>query len=66
MRADFSTLTDIARLMRDLPDPDSAARDAARARHGDLTKPPGALGRLEDLAIWYCAWRGAARAPRRW
>jgi nicotinate-nucleotide--dimethylbenzimidazole phosphoribosyltransferase len=26
-----------------------------------LTKPPGALGRLEDLAAWYCGWRGDAR-----
>jgi len=26
-----------------------------------LTKPPGALGRLEDLAIWYAGWRGVAR-----
>ena len=29
----------------------SAAMEAARARHGTLTKPPGSLGRLEDLAI---------------
>mgnify|MGYP001819708042 CR=1 FL=1 len=28
-----------------------------------LTKPPAALGRLEDLAIWYAGWRGQAR-PR--
>ncbi|MFO7757277.1 MAG: nicotinate-nucleotide--dimethylbenzimidazole phosphoribosyltransferase [Roseovarius sp.] len=62
MRADFSTLSDVACLMRDLPGPDPAARDAARARDADLIKPPGALGRLEDLAIWYCGWRGAARA----
>lgn len=62
MRADFSTLSDVARLMRDLPGPDLAAREAARARDAELTKPPGALGRLEDLAIWYCGWRGAARA----
>ena len=62
MRADFSTLDDVTRLMRDLPVPDPAALEAARARDAELTKPPGALGRLEDLAIWYCAWRGAARA----
>ncbi len=62
MRADFSTLQDLRRLMRDLPRADVAARDAARARDAQLTKPPGALGRLEDLAIWYCGWRGAARA----
>ena len=32
------------------PDPDAAA--AARARQDTLTKPPGALGRLEDLSVW--------------
>jgi len=32
------------------PDPDVAA--AARARQDMLTKPPGALGRLEDLSVW--------------
>jgi nicotinate-nucleotide--dimethylbenzimidazole phosphoribosyltransferase len=62
MRADFSTLTDVTRLMRDLPGPDTASLEAARARDAELTKPPGALGRLEDLAIWYCGWRGSPRA----
>jgi nicotinate-nucleotide--dimethylbenzimidazole phosphoribosyltransferase len=62
MRADFSTLDDVACLLRDLPRPDTAAIEAARARDADLTKPPGALGRLEDLALWYCGWRGTARA----
>lgn len=28
---------------------DAAAADAARARHDSLTKPPGSLGRLEEL-----------------
>lgn len=31
--------------------PDAEALAAARARQAQLTKPPGALGRLEDLAI---------------
>jgi nicotinate-nucleotide--dimethylbenzimidazole phosphoribosyltransferase len=26
-----------------------------------LTKPPAALGRLEDLAIWYAGWRGVEK-----
>jgi nicotinate-nucleotide--dimethylbenzimidazole phosphoribosyltransferase len=30
---------------------DAAAMDAARARQSQLTKPPGSLGALEDLAI---------------
>lgn len=44
-----------------LPGVDAAARAEAEARNGQLTKPPGALGRLEDLALWYAGWRGDAR-----
>jgi nicotinate-nucleotide--dimethylbenzimidazole phosphoribosyltransferase len=35
------------------PDPQAAA--AARARQETLTKPSGALGRLEDLSVWVAA-----------
>ena len=45
-------------VLQNLPAPDGATEEAAAARNGQLTKPPGALGRLEDLAIWYAAWRG--------
>lgn len=62
MTAGFSTLADLDALLRDLPAPDAEAARAARARDAQLTKPPGALGRLEDLALWYCGWRGDARA----
>ena len=58
-----TTLDDLAALIAERPAPDPSAREAARARNGQLTKPPGALGRLEDLAIWYAGWRGEA-APR--
>jgi len=40
----------------DAPDADIA--DAARARHGRLTKPPGSLGILEDLSVWVSACQG--------
>lgn len=41
-----------------------AAAEAAAVDHNDqLTKPPGALGRLEDLAIWYRGWRGGENGP---
>jgi len=56
----FSTLADFAGILADLPGPDGAATTGAIARNGVLTKPPGALGRLEDLAIWYAGWRGQA------
>ena len=59
----FATLADIRARLSDLPAPDAAATDAARARNGHLTKPPGALGRLEDLAVWVAGWQGTDR-PR--
>lgn len=62
MAADFSSLAGFAALLRDLPGPDVTAVAAARARDAVLTKPPGALGRLEDLAAWYCGWRSDPRA----
>ncbi|WP_128422853.1 nicotinate-nucleotide--dimethylbenzimidazole phosphoribosyltransferase, partial [Frankia sp. EI5c] len=51
----------------DIPDLDGAAMAAARGRQGILTKPPGALGRLEDLSIWVSGTQGVCppRPPRR-
>lgn len=43
------------------PGPDAAAAEGAAARNAQLTKPPAALGRLEDLAAWYAAWRADPR-----
>ena len=45
----------------DLPSYDDAAAEAARARQMELTKPPGSLGRLEDLALFLAGWQGRAR-----
>jgi nicotinate-nucleotide--dimethylbenzimidazole phosphoribosyltransferase len=41
--------------------PDHAALAAAAARNGQLTKPAGALGRLEDLAQWLAGWQGVEK-----
>ncbi len=57
----FETLDDLRALLADMPAQDKEALNAAATRNGQLTKPPGALGRLEDLAIWYAGWRGDAR-----
>jgi nicotinate-nucleotide--dimethylbenzimidazole phosphoribosyltransferase len=38
--------------------PDTVAEAAARARQETLTKPSGALGRLEDLSVWVAACQG--------
>ncbi|GLP74948.1 nicotinate-nucleotide--dimethylbenzimidazole phosphoribosyltransferase [Mycobacterium antarcticum] len=43
----------------DVPALDADAEAAARTRHGRLTKPPGSLGRLEDLSIWVAGCQGA-------
>lgn len=41
--------------------PDAAVEAAARARQATLTKPPGSLGRLEDLSVWLAGITGAVR-----
>lgn len=56
-----ATLTEFRAALAFASGPDAQARAGAEDRNGHLTKPPGALGRLEELAIWYAAWRGDAR-----
>ena len=58
MTTSFSSLAEFAAILQQAPEVDRRALDAAYDRNGQLTKPPGALGRLEDLAIWYAGWRG--------
>ncbi|MBY0441337.1 MAG: nicotinate-nucleotide--dimethylbenzimidazole phosphoribosyltransferase [Mycobacteriaceae bacterium] len=41
-----------------VPLPDAHAAAAARTRHNALLKPPGALGRLEELSIWAASCQG--------
>ena len=53
-----ASFDDLRARLRQLPGPDEAAAAAARARQAELTKPPGSLGRLEELAIWLAAWQG--------
>ncbi|WP_170409457.1 nicotinate-nucleotide--dimethylbenzimidazole phosphoribosyltransferase [Ruegeria arenilitoris] len=55
---DLKTLRDA---LIQAPGSNDAALQGAADRNGQLTKPPGALGRLEELAIWYAGWRGDAR-----
>ncbi len=60
MTAPFSSIAQFRALLSDLPDADETATAAATERNAQLTKPAAALGRLEDLAIWYAGWRGEA------
>lgn len=53
----FSTVNHVAELLAQLPVGDDTARAAAAARQDQLTKPPGSLGRLEQLALWMATWQ---------
>src|SRR5262245_12864768 len=59
-RVQFASLDDIRAFCRDLPHGDADAAAAAAARQMILTKPPGSLGRLEELAIWLARWQRRA------
>lgn len=57
---DIKTLSDIQNLAERLPVLDKDMEAGARARQDTLTKPPGSLGRLEDIAAFMAGWRGRA------
>jgi nicotinate-nucleotide--dimethylbenzimidazole phosphoribosyltransferase len=53
----FPTFAALRDACLDLPPGDSAAAAAAAARNAVLTKPPGSLGRLEEIAGWLACWQ---------
>jgi nicotinate-nucleotide--dimethylbenzimidazole phosphoribosyltransferase len=53
----LATLDEMRALIADLPGPDLDAGTAAAAREAQLTKPAGALGRLEELTQWLATWQ---------
>ena len=57
----FASFADIADFAARAPAFDSIAAEAAKTRQNSLTKPPGSLGRLEELAIFAAGWRGTGR-----
>lgn len=57
----LTRLADLDALCADLPAPDATAEAAARAHQDSLTKPPGALGRLEELAVFLAGWQATPR-----
>ncbi|MCU0801979.1 MAG: nicotinate-nucleotide--dimethylbenzimidazole phosphoribosyltransferase [Rhodobacteraceae bacterium] len=63
MMSDFTSLAAFQALLAAMPGPDATAIAAAADRNGQLTKPPGALGRLEEIAQWVAGWQGTAQ-PR--
>ncbi len=57
----FSSVAAFDQALATLPAADAAAAAAARARQDQLTKPPGSLGRLEEIAIFLAGWQGRER-----
>jgi nicotinate-nucleotide--dimethylbenzimidazole phosphoribosyltransferase len=52
-----ASLAEIRGILAGLPGPSADARAAAAAREATLTKPPGALGRLEEISAWMASWQ---------
>jgi nicotinate-nucleotide--dimethylbenzimidazole phosphoribosyltransferase len=59
----FASLDDLRAVCRGLPGGEQRFADTAARRQQNLTKPPGSLGRLEELAIWLAQWQ-AREMPR--
>jgi nicotinate-nucleotide--dimethylbenzimidazole phosphoribosyltransferase len=52
----FQSLTELRTACLDLPEGDSVAAAEVLARQAELTKPPGSLGRLEEIVAWLARW----------
>jgi nicotinate-nucleotide--dimethylbenzimidazole phosphoribosyltransferase len=61
MTAAARPFDDIRALLAKMPKADEAAIAAAREREGQLTKPAGSLGRLEEISAFMAGWQGPAR-----
>src|SRR5690606_23236481 len=57
MTETFKTFVEVRNAAASLPGPDTTAVSAVRARDAELTKPHGALGRLEDAVRHLAAWQ---------
>ncbi len=64
----IASLDEMRRVLGSLPGPDLEMGSACLAREARLTKPQGALGRLEGLTHWMSMWQGkhppTTRRPR--
>lgn len=60
---DFSSFLALRSACLDLPSGSAAAGAEVARREATLTKPPGSLGRLEQLVGWLALWQG--RTPPR-
>jgi nicotinate-nucleotide--dimethylbenzimidazole phosphoribosyltransferase len=53
-----ATLDEMRAIVAQFPGPDRDAGEETSAREAQLTKPPGALGRLEEITQWMATWQG--------
>ena len=54
----IATLDEVRALLAQFPTADTAAVSRTAAREATLTKPAGALGRLEEITAWLAGWQG--------
>ena len=54
----IASFDEVRLLIDELPGPDYDSRSAAVEREAKLTKPEGALGKLEQIVGWLAAWQG--------
>lgn len=57
----YSSFAALRAACLDLPTEDNAIAAEVAARDAQLTKPPGSLGRLEEIASFIARWQGRAR-----
>ena len=54
----ISSLEMVTDFISALPEKNKRVEATARAYQDSLTKPPGSLGRLEELAVFLASWQG--------
>ena len=61
MMSSFDSSNHIIEIIDNLPNVSVATLEIARERQAQLTKPPGSLGKLEDIAVWVAGWQGTVK-----
>lgn len=56
----FKSSKQVTDVINNLPKSLPEVKAAARNRQAELTKPPGSLGKLEDIAVWLAGWQATA------
>ncbi len=57
----FTSLQMVNDFIGTMPEKNNVVEAAARAHQNNLTKPPGSLGMLEDLAVFLASWQSNER-----